>query len=361
MSARQIWHRLRDRGAAWDDPNCPPGQFGGPEKEESAACSAVALSDLSDRGKIEIQGRDRLKLLHNLCTQDILKLPPGAGTEAFFLDAKGRIVDYALLFLLGDSVWIEVEPGRAAALIQHLDRYVIREDVQFADRTEELDQLHVLGPNADAVFADLIVPAPGPQIEGPAAEVALIADVACQVRRRRRSIFPGYDVLAPAERSWEIWTAIEAAGANHGAAWIGARAIEALRIDAGLPAYGREITHDNLAQEIGRDHEAISFTKGCYIGQETVARLDAMGHVNKLLRGIQLRGEGPPPIGSTVTSDGKEVGKLTSAARSSRLGAIGLSVLRIACKPGSRVRVGETHEGTVVELPFTKPAGRAAG
>lgn len=320
---------------------------------------AAALADLSARTRIKVAGADRKRFLHNLCTNDILKLETGRGCEAFLLDPKGRVVDHVRIFDPAGSLWLDAEPARAQVLLAHLDRYLIREAVVLSDRTPTHCQFHLAGPKAGLVLDRIYEPAPTePAIQGISlwAMECGVAGQACQIRRHPRSIEGGYDIIASREDGPAIMGAIQEAGRDLGLETAGPELMEIWRIEAGLPTYGIDIGPATIPQEVGRTALAISFTKGCYLGQETVARLDAMGHVNKVLCGLLIESARPAGIGSPILFEGNEVGVLTSSAISPRFGAIGLATLRVqASRPGTKLTV---HDGpdilaaTASPLPF---------
>jgi folate-binding protein YgfZ len=279
-------------------------------------------------------------------------LPVGRGVEAFFLNAKGKTIDYGHLFASPDSLWIELEPGRSVGMIKHLDRYLFREKVTLCDRSASHGQIHLVGPKTEEFLASL-TSASLPTDRLGVIDVSFEGET-LQIRRRPRSIFGGWDLVLPMDRM----PALAGRLASFGVAVLDEEILESLRVSAGLPRYGWEIGEENLAQEIGRDAEAISFVKGCYIGQETVARLDALGHVNKLLRGIEFPAGSAVRAGETVYSGEKAIGTIGSAAESFPPGSRrALAVLRLAGgSPGDDVRVPTEQGdvvGQVVSLPFT--------
>lgn len=311
--------------------------FGNPGAEYHAARGQAALFDLSGRAQVEMTGGDRQKLLNNFCTNAVIDLQPGQGCEAFLLNVKGRILGHAFIFAGPDALWLDTVAGQAEPLIAHLDRYVITEDVQFHDRTDEYGQLFLSGPQA----ADALVQedARTGTLE-PYGHLATQVDGASvSVRRLDWLGSPGFQVIAPREPLSRVWQ-----WARHGGIPpAGAAAWHALRIEAGFPLYGVDMSDENLAQEAARTEQAISFRKGCYLGQEPVARIDALGHVNRELRRLRLEGNTVPAAGAVVVGgdDRKEMGRVTSAALSYADGhPVALAYLRSgSTAAGTRVAV----------------------
>lgn len=260
-----------------------------------AATLGAAMFDVSDRALIEMTGGDRASFLHNFCTSDINKLQDGECCEAFLTNVKGRILGHILVFAEQDALWISSDPGTQSALMVHLDRYIITEDVELADRTDHTRQELVCGPRAV-----------------PACEDSLASDSAYRIRRVPLTNVPGFLIATSAEHADRLRTDLESAGASRADAEV----LEVLRIETVWPRYGVDITEENIAQEAGRTPQAISFTKGCYLGQEPIARLDALGHTNRELRGIRFEEPAEVAVGATVldAAGSAEVGTITSAA-----------------------------------------------
>lgn len=284
--------------------------FGDPHAEYHAARGSAALFDLSGRTQIELTGDDRQKFLNNFCTNAVAGLQPGQGCEAFLLNVKGRILGHVFVFATPDAFWLDTVAGQAESVIAHLDRYLITEDVQFHDRTDELGQLFLCGPQASDVLGqcDAQIEALKPYEH----RTAHVHGEPVAVRRLDWLDVPGFQIIAPREPLARIWQWAR----DGGALPAGAAVWHALRIEAGFPLYGVDMTDDNLAQEAARTEQAISFRKGCYLGQEPVARIDALGHVNRELRRLRLEHEAAPPAGTVVLSaDGRqEIGRVTSSA-----------------------------------------------
>jgi folate-binding protein YgfZ len=278
----------------------------------AALTRGVGLVDLSDRTQIEIGGADRAKFLHNLCTNAVRDMRAGSGCEAFLLNVKGHIVGHVFLFAGDQSLVLETVPGQGEKLMAHLDRYLIREDVQINDRSGEWGELLVAGANAERLLGDCGLPVPKERLTHVA---GTIGGKDVWVRRVDWVGPVGYLIAMRREARDEAAAALS----NAGAVRCEYEVFDACRIEQGTPLYGRDISDDNLPQEVDRDAKAINFTKGCYLGQETVARIDALGHVNRLLRGVKFAGENVPAIGTEIFCGGKSVGSVTSACWSPRL------------------------------------------
>jgi tRNA-modifying protein YgfZ len=321
------------------------------------ARTAAALFDVSDRGKVELTGPDAPSFVHNLSTNDVLNLPLGAGCEAFFTTAKAKVVAHALIYhvrIAGgkDALWLGVAPGQAPRLIQHLDHFLIAERVEMADRTADFAQFHLAGPRAGAVL-ETAFGEPIPDLEPlQHMERTVGTSATCHVRRNDPLGLPGYDIVCLRERAADVQQALIAAGAN----LAGPEIYEVLRVEAGTPVYGADIDENRFAVEVGRTG-AICYTKGCYLGQEPIVMArDRAGHVNRAFRGLKL--SGPTVAGSKLlAADGKEVGIVTSAVNSPRLGPIGLGYVRRGNEePGTKLTIGPDAGGVsavVVQLPMT--------
>jgi len=315
--------------------------------------------ELNARAKVELRGRDRAAFLQNFCTNDVVKTPVGAGCEAFLLTAQARIVARLLIYVGSDALWLDADPGRAQPIVQHLQRYLISEQVEMFDRTSDHAQFHAVGPNVAAALACSFPGIPVPPYE--LAHIAFsFADLPAQLRRNSMLGQPGFDIIVPAAKKACLKEALTAAGISP----MSPETFEVLRVEAGTPAFGQDIDETNLPQELNRDAQAISYSKGCYLGQETVARIRSYGHVNRLLVGITFEGDSPVPAGAKLLRGGQEVGKVTSGVVSPRFGSIALAYVRRGHNlPGTELAVDQPagqRTGRVVSLPFAaeKHAGR---
>lgn len=286
------------------------------EHQYAALTRAAGLVELAGRTLLEITGGDRAAFLHNFCTNDIKKLAPGAGCEIFLTDVRGKTYGYGYVFCEEASLVLETVPGQAETIINNLDRYLIREDAQPHDRAGEWSELLLAGPQAENVLGKLGVEnLPAERLTHGAAR---IGDAPA---RLRRVAWTGPSDFLIQTSSADVDAARDALLAA-GAVLCGKAAFETARIEAGTPLFGRDVTAANLPQEIDRDRWAISFTKGCYLGQETVARIDALGHVNKTLRGLRFSADAAvPEPGMELTADDKPAATVTSAAYSPKQGA----------------------------------------
>lgn len=287
----------------------------------TTACGLVDLTPL--RSRVELTGDDRHAFLHNFCTNDIRGLADGAGCEAFLLDAKGHVLFYVFAWRTADRLLVELSVGRGAALVQHLDKYLIREKVKIRDVTDETRELLVAGPRAAALIQEVL------GLEAPAKPQAnVVTSDGVIVVRSEWTPEPNWVLVGSATAIAAISAKLNAAGARA----CEPAAFETLRIEAGLPLDGLDMSDKNLAQEIDRNERTLHFRKGCYLGQETVARLDALGHVNKRLLGVKfltLDPATPPEAGAALSVGGQTVGTISSAAFSPRLGAwVALAYIR---------------------------------
>lgn len=254
----------------------------------------VLYTDQSARTKIEVRGADAIAFLHNLSSNDVKKLPVGQGSEAFLLNAQGRVVAWLRIFKVRDALWLDADPGQAARIIGHLERYVITEDVQLVDHTSDWAQFLVEPPLLERL--------------GLTPDAVSWRGDAAYVRRNDGMGREAYDVLVPVGKKEEFMRALA------GVPLLTADEVEYLRIAAGLPAYGMDVSDANLAQEVNRDAQALCYTKGCYLGQEPMVRIRDLGHVNRKL--MRLRGPDDARIvaGTKLMRAGQEVGQVTSAA-----------------------------------------------
>jgi len=329
--------------------------------EYRAAREGAALFDRSDAGKIAVAGTDRLGYLHAMFTQDILALQAGAGCYAAYLTPQGRMISDMRVLELGDMVLIDLPAPRVSAGIENLDQFIFGEDVRLGDLTEAFAKLTVAGPRAAEVVGRVVgQPDAGEGLDlprwaefrnrrvewrGDTLVVAASADLG----------LTGFDLYAERPRLQALTGAVIEAGALP----VSAETAEVLRVEAGLPAFGKDMDGDTIPLEAGIEDRAVSFTKGCYPGQEVVIRVVHRGHgrVARKLTGLLLDGSLVPARGDLLRGGERDAGRVTSAVLSPALGrpiAIAM-VHRDFVEPGTELTVlhGEDHyRARTTTLPF---------
>jgi tRNA-modifying protein YgfZ len=293
-----------------------------------AATATSAFFDLSNTGKIVASGPDAPKFLTNLSTNDLRELPLGGGCETYFLDHKAKTLFQAWAFHVliegKHAIWLETTPGRGAKIFAHLDRYLISEAVELTDATDRFAQFHLAGPSAHSTLESALADKVPALAEFQHLERTFGRDILASIRRRDTLGFPGYDLVVPTERSEALVGLLTAAGATVATL----DDFEILRIEAGTPVYGPDIDETRFVMELPRVERAVSYTKGCFIGQEPIVMArDRAGFVNRAF--LKLKTDGDPlPPGTKLTRDGQEVGVVTSSTRSPRYGTIALGYIR---------------------------------
>jgi folate-binding protein YgfZ len=294
--------------------------------------------DRTDRGKLLVRGSDGAEYLQGQVTNDVEALEPGTGCYAALLDRKGHMQgDMRVLRLEGGDLWIDTEPEAFAAVERHLRMYSIGREVEIDDVSGEWSILSLLGPAAVEVAATSPLSPEHAQRSYDRDGIEVVA-VATDL---------GLDLIVRAGQAQELRELL----GRSGGAEVTEAAAEIVRVESGRPRFGREMTTATIPQEAGIDERAVSFTKGCYIGQETVARLHYKGRPNRHLRGLRL--EAAVADGEPVRVGEREVGTIGTAVLSPALGPVALAILRREAEPGGRVTVGDAGvEADVVDLPF---------
>jgi folate-binding protein YgfZ len=290
-----------------------------------------------ERGMVLVTGPDAAEYLQGQLTNDVEALGVGDGQYAALLDRKGHMqADMRVLRRAEEEIWVDTEPEALAAVLRHLTMYSIGRDVAVAEVGAENAILSLIGPRAFEIAAGAVLP-----------EHANEAGALAGVKFLAVGTGEGVDLIVAAAEKERLRAALVEAGAVE----VGAEAAEILRVEAGVPRFGAEMTAETMPAEAGIVEDAVSFTKGCYIGQETVARLHYKGKPNRHLRGLRLSAAAEP--GASLLLGEKEVGQLGSAALSPALGPIGLAILRREAEPGAELAVGEDGvTARVVDLPF---------
>lgn len=305
--------------------------------------------DLSSRGKIAVRGEDRARLLHAMSTNHVQGLTPGEGVYAFFLNAQGRILADANILCRDGEFLLDTEPETAGALMAHLERYIIADDVTLANLTGSLAAIAVEGPAWESAARALGVSL----ADAPCSHVPFRGGLAARLSFTGG---PGFWLIVPPEEGDSIRVTLEQAGAIRA----DEEAARTVRIERGRPRYGEDLSEANIPQET-RQMRALHFNKGCYLGQEIVERVRSRGHVNRLLVRLEFDSATPPGRGAKLFAGEKEAGQVTSAAYSPAGGkALAFGYLRAEhARPGSRA-TAEGPEGTFLEgkvLP--EPGGGA--
>lgn len=321
--------------------------------EYHAATTAAALFDRSAVGKVEASGPDAPAFLTNLSTNDLRELPLGGGCETYFLDHKAKTLFecWAYHVLTPDkkhAIWLETTPGRGAKLFGHLDRYLISEAVELLDVTEKFSQFHLAGPKALGILEIALAEKLPRLAEFQHMERTFGRDVTCSIRRREPLGLPGFDLVCPKEHAEGIRQMLFAAGATAA----GPDVYETLRIEAGTPVYGLDIDEARFVMEIARVERAVSYAKGCFIGQEPIVMArDRAGFVNRAFLMMKVNGSQPLPAGTKLLRDGQEVGVVTSSVVSPKFGGpIALGYVRRGHQDAG-LTLGAAGQGTVELLP----------
>jgi folate-binding protein YgfZ len=291
----------------------------------------------TERGVLIVRGSEGLEYLQSQLTNDVESLAPCTGCYSALLDRKGHMqADMRVLNLEEGDVWVDLEPQGTPAATSHLRMYSVGRQVEIEDATVDWAVVSVIGPRSSQLT--------GTEGIGP--------EHAQRVRQ-----WEGIDVLAVATafgvdlivRAGEE-EALATRLRDAGAADVSEEAAEIVRVERGVPRFGREMTSATIPQEAGINERAVSFTKGCYIGQETVARLHYKGKPNRHLRGLRL--ERPAGPGDAISLGERELGHIGTAVISPAHGPLALAILRREASPGQKVTVAGELEAEVVELPF---------
>ena len=295
-----------------------PIHFGNPAAEYAAVRSAAGFIDLSHRGLLQLTGADRVSFLQGMVSNDVKALKPGEGQYATVLNQQGKVLGDVRVLCSENSLYLDLWETIKDKIAEHLNRYLVADEVEIADRSDEYATLSIQGPQSEALLRKLVGQAELPTHLVHHAMVNVDGTAICTVRASHTGE-TGFDLIAPITNLPNIAQKLTETGKQFSAAWVGEEAQNILRVEAGIPRYGVDFTEDNLLLEVGLDH-AVSFTKGCYLGQEVVERIRSRGHVNKKLLGLSLQGQESASPGDMIVSADKPVGTITSAVQSPALG-----------------------------------------
>jgi len=338
--------QLEADGAVWTEVRCALGEesyeaaldFGDVVEEHRALRESAALLDLSQRETLTLTGRDRAKWLHGLCTQQVKKLGELEGAYGCHINIKGKLLADLWVSNVGEMLVLDVEPGVGRALRRMLKGYKVSEDVTLLERSELFGSLGVVGPRAAAILTDQT----GVEVSGLASGCVALAEVAgveCMIVATPQFGPPGFRVTCLREQLPEVWGALRAREVRPA----GYEAQERARLRFGRPRFGADLSEDLLFNEADLT-DAVSFTKGCYLGQEVVERVDSRGSVGRRLLGLRFEdGESALPAGGTpIRNAERELGHVTSAAYLDDVGCVvALAVIHRADNaPGTVLEVG---------------------
>ena len=332
------------------DPKLEPGKiplaYSNAEQEYWTIKKAVGLADISHLGRLKITGKDRISFLNGLLTNDISQLKENAGQRSALLNSKARVLADLHLYAQPDNLLVDTGESSASHVKEILDRFVITEDVQIQDSTQDLVQVTVQGPKSSQAIKEVLGIEAQDLIQleqktlGPSTIIA-----------RDRTGQSGYDIIMPTLEAEPVWHGFLLKGGEIGLNPVGSQALEILRLEAGYPKYATDVDENTIILEAGFK-DAINFNKGCYLGQEVVARATHIGRVNKQLVRLEVETKDSVSPRSKLMSNGREAGFITSAAFSPGLQrVVGLGYAnREFAKEGTKVNVqsGETSLSAVV-------------
>ena len=329
--------------------------YGDVEAEYAALRTGTLLVDRSLRGRLRVRGEKAKETVTGLVTNDILALEPGHGVFAAALTPKGRIIADVRVFVDGSALLIDAPARAFPGFLAMLKKYVNPRVAPFEDESAMTADLCVAGANSRLVLAEAFgAPSTTLGTLPPYGHIAVeVEGTTILVARTPEVGVDAFDCFVPAASHDMLRTRLLAAGARPG----GLQAWEIARIETGRPEWGLDIDETTIAQEANLDDmHAISYTKGCYTGQETVARVHFRGHVNRYLRGLVFETDDPaPPRAALADQAGKPVGEVRSGARSPRIGAVALGMVRREIEPGTELKAtweGGERAARVVRLPF---------
>ena len=321
-----------------------PGHYGDPGAERDALRETCGLIDRSWVSRLELCGADRARFLNGLVTSDVGNLEPGTGIYGFFTDLKGRVMADVWVMALKDRFWLELPPGTRDEIRAHLEKYIVADRVA-VQGLEDMLPLTLAGPDALGFLE-----ARGASLPDSLDRNALVEVSGTQMQACRRHLF-GLDTVTlwvssgVADEVFSEWVSGDSGGIRP----VGLEALESLRIEAGVGRWGKDYGPESLPQETGALEEAVDFEKGCYLGQEIVARLHYLGNPRRLLQPLCIEGVEEVKEGAVLVSEGERVGVLTSVARSPADSSwLALSVVeRKALESRARLELEDGREASI--------------
>ncbi len=329
-----------------------PRHYGDPLAEHHAVRQTAGVADLSARSLWRVTGPDRAKYLQGILTNDILALTPGSGCYAALLDVKGHLQADLRLYALDDALFLDLDPALTASIIPLLKRYIVVYKVTLEEATAEFIHLAMSGPKT----ADWLMALFGQSLP----ELPDYHSTTWEWRGHQMRIIRlsetgeiGVHLLIPHAIGPTLWAALLDAGRTVGGRPIGTEAMESLRIEAGIPKFGVDMDQTRFPAEAGIE-QAVSYTKGCYLGQETTMRIKTQGSLNRKLVGLLIESPALPDPGEPLFSGDQKVGVLTSVLDSPTLKRkIAMGYLQKGFfAPGTTVTLTDQSHATVAELPL---------
>ena len=314
----------------------------------------AGVIDLSARGRILVSGSEAVTFLNGLITNDVKTLAKDSWMPAAFPTVQGRLLASVRVINRGDDFLIDTESATHEIVLKLLDRFTLAGDFRIADMTESMVMVSLQGNTAEQVLRATL-DAPTLEVERQQMVTATFANTELTLIRATHTAEDGFDLFVAAETAENLWTGLVESGAIP----IGFAALEILRIEAGLPLYGLDMDETNVVTETNLD-DAVSFTKGCYVGQEIIARIKYRGHVAKKLTGLILEQQTVLAASASIySSDDKEIGRVTSSAFSPHLGrTVALGYVKYDyLAPWTSVKVaggGSKVSANVAELPLVR-------
>jgi folate-binding protein YgfZ len=329
--------------------------------EHAALRESAGVLDMSFRGRICLTGADRVRFLHGQVTNDVKRLRTGEGCYAALTTAKGKMESDLNIFCLQDELLLDFEPGLTAKVSLRLEKFLVSDDAQIVDAAPHYGLLSVQGPKAESVVRSLGISSeiPAKPFDSVKISDATLGEIYLMNQPRLGSA--GFDLFVPNNSLGAVADKMIAAAKSVGGRACGWQAFEMARLEAGLPRFGADMDETLLPLECGLENRAVSYNKGCYIGQEVLNRIHSFGHVAKELRGLRLADDLPalPQKGDKLFHAGKEVGFITSAMKSPALKAsIALGYVRKeANQIGAELTLRGSHgekPARIVKLPFSR-------
>lgn len=325
--------------------------YGNPGAERQALANGCGIFMGSRHDRLDLAGADRQRFLHGLTTCDVKALAPGRGAYGFFTDSKGKVMADVLVLALTDRLRLELLPDSSSFIQEHMQKYIIADRVEMERRDEEL-AVSILGPNSESFLKQRLGLSLPQEAWGHASLTLDVCPVA--VIRNGHPWCTGFTVWMPRLQAVDLVRKLVGDGAS--AVPVGWDAVDALRVERGVPRFGPDFGVDCFPQETGLENEAVSYEKGCYLGQEIVARIHYRGQANRVMTRVSIEGGEMPAIGTPVSEGGREAGRLGTVVSASEPGGPGFGGLRAfaliqrrASEPGTSLSLPDGRTATVID------------